>query len=408
MSEVPEGWTVVSLSELCRIELGNTPARADASLWDQQKETCNVWLSIADMPTGTSAVVEDSREYVSDIAARYTKLVPKGTLLVSFKLTLGRLCYAGRDLYTNEAIAALLDLNSSCILQAYLYWYLTYFDWNAAAEGDEKIKGKTLNKAKLSVLPVLVPPLDEQKRIVAVLDQAFAALDRARVNVETNLANLRGLQAQAIEDLLSGPQLGECETCGGHVDLLSGFAFKSAGYSDDPDDIRLVRGDNIVQGAFRWSGVMRWLASDRANYKKYELAKGDVLVAMDRTWVSAGIKYAVVDDDALPSLLVQRVARLRAKASLLPDYLAGWIGSPLFERYVLSIQTGLGVPHVSGGQIESFPMRVPSLKQQSIVISKLAQISQGCKKLSASYRRQIADLAALRQSLLQQAFSGAL
>src|SRR5690606_32431847 len=136
--------------------------------------------------------------------------------------------------------------------------------------------------------------------------------------------------------------------------------------------------------------------------------RDDVLVAMDRTWISAGIKYAVVDDAALPSLLVQRVARLRAKPSIDPRYLASWIGSPMFERYVLSIQTGLGVPHVSGGQIESFPIRVPSLDLQSRVIDRLAQLADSCERLQAHYQRSIEDIADLRQSLLQAAFSGQL
>lgn len=112
------------------------------------------------------------------------RLVPKGTLLLSFKLTLGRLCYAGRNLFTNEAIAALHDIDATRVNKEFLYWYLTYFDWVAAVAGDQKIKGKTLNKAKLKVLPVMVPPLEQQKRIVAVLDQGLKALDRTRAHAE--------------------------------------------------------------------------------------------------------------------------------------------------------------------------------------------------------------------------------
>jgi type I restriction enzyme S subunit len=129
---------------------------------------------------------------------------------------------------------------------------------------------------------------------------------------------------------------------------------------------------------------------------------------MDRTWVSAGIKFAIVNDDALPSLLVQRVARLRAKKDILPRYLGYWIGNRIFESYVLGIQTGLGVPHVSGGQISSFPVRVPSLPAQEALIERLDSIVDGTKFLRKEYRRKLADIADLRQSLLQRAFSGQL
>ena len=253
-----------------------------------------------------------------------------------------------------------------------------------------------------------LPPLDEQKRIVAVLDQSFAALGRARANAEANLADAEELTTQLLERELDASELGEMEPVGPHIELLTGFAFKSRGYTDKASDIRLIRGDNIVQGNFRWEGVKRWPASDRATYAKYELQKDDVLVAMDRTWVSAGIKFAIVDEEALPSLLVQRVARLRPKTGLLPRYLGFWIGSPLFERYVLDIQTGLGVPHVSGGQLNAFEIRLPSTVTQKKVVERLNQKLSAVEKLRQSYRKQIADLESLRRSLLANAFSGRL
>ncbi|HEY6464528.1 MAG TPA: restriction endonuclease subunit S, partial [Candidatus Acidoferrales bacterium] len=106
-----KGWQTKLLGELCNIELGRTPARAKKSFWDERRETNNVWLSIADLLNATNNVVTDSKEYLSPEGAALSKVVRKGTLLVSFKLTLGRLAFAGRDLYTNEAIAALGDLD---------------------------------------------------------------------------------------------------------------------------------------------------------------------------------------------------------------------------------------------------------------------------------------------------------
>lgn len=267
---------------------------------------------------------------------------------------------------------------------------------------------QNLSLAQLKDFRVPLPPLEEQKQIVAVLDQAFAALDRARALAEANLADAIELKNRSVEYELSSRSLGQLEPLVPHVDLLTGFAFKSSGYSDVEDDIRLVRGDNIVQGEFRWDGVKRWPAADRGTHRKYELALDDVLIAMDRTWISAGIKYAIVDEAALPSLLVQRVARLRAKRSVVPRYLGYWIGSTIFEKYVLSIQTGLGVPHVSGSQIEDFRVRVPPVETQKAIVGRLDAVVERCGHLISVYQRKLADLAHLRQSLLQKAFSGEL
>ena len=79
------------------------------------------------------------------------------------------------------------------------------------------------------------------------------------------------------------------------ADFLTGFPFKSAEYADTPDAIRLMRGDNIVQGAIRWGGVKRWPARRASQFKQYFLSAGDVVLAMDRPWIEAGLKYAALD-----------------------------------------------------------------------------------------------------------------
>ena len=134
-------WQSKKLGELCEIELGKTPLRANASFWDQGRVTSNIWLSIADLLKAEDNVVTDSKEYLSDKGAEISKIVPKGTLLVSFKLTLGRLAFAGRNLYTNEAIAALTLFNEKELSKEFLYYFLHFFDWVKAAENDIKLKG---------------------------------------------------------------------------------------------------------------------------------------------------------------------------------------------------------------------------------------------------------------------------
>jgi len=157
-------WEIKSLGELCQIELGKTPSRGNKTFWDTEKTTTNVWLSIADLLNSKDNIVSDSKEYISDKGAEICKVVKSGTLLVSFKLTLGRLAFAGRDLFTNEAIAALTIKNEKELSKEFLYHCLNYFDWNSATDGDIKIKGRTLNKEKLKEIPIPLPPLPEQQR----------------------------------------------------------------------------------------------------------------------------------------------------------------------------------------------------------------------------------------------------
>jgi type I restriction enzyme S subunit len=152
---------------------------------------------------------------------------------------------------------------------------------------------------------------------------------------------------------------------GDHVELMSGNPFKSAGYSGS--GTRLLRGDNVAQGAVRWDNARYWPAGGDAAYQRYRLRAGDVVLAMDRPWIAAGLRYAAVRPADVPSLLVQRVACLRALPTLDQRFLACLIGSPAFTAHVLGVQTGTAVPHISGGQIQDFEFTLPPLRDQRAV-----------------------------------------
>ena len=165
-------------------------------------------------------------------------------------------------------------------------------------------------------------------------------------------------------------------TLGDEVELLAGFAFPSSRFSDHPGDIPLVRGDNIGQGLLRWDGVKRWPRSDAEAYERYALREDDVILAMDRPWIEAGLKYASVKTDETPALLVQRVARLRAQARLDQTFLHYVIGSPAFTAHVRAVQTGTAVPHISAAQIKEFSFACPPLREQREIVRILKPLDQ--------------------------------
>src|ERR1041385_5807960 len=99
------------------------------------------------------------------------------------------------------------------------------------------------------------------------------------------------------------------------VDVLTGFPFRSSEYVNDPTQPRLLRGDNVIQGKLRWVDARHWQASKTAKVSDYALRPDDVVVAMDRPWIEAGLKFAKIGTHDLPAYLVQRVARLRARST---------------------------------------------------------------------------------------------
>jgi len=144
--QIPSGWHKQTLGRIASIRIGKTPPRDHDEFWDVHKQSQNVWLSIRDM---TSRYLSDSAEYITDKAIREFNIpaVEMGTILLSFKLTIGKVAIAQRELRTNEAIAAIKILDSDQTDNDFLSYGLSH--WNLLQNVDQANKGATLNKKKL-------------------------------------------------------------------------------------------------------------------------------------------------------------------------------------------------------------------------------------------------------------------
>ena len=223
-----------------------------------------------------------------------------------------------------------------------------------------------------------------------------------------NVENLQFADAPEITscDFLSGDFEGGSTTwpkvrLGDYVNLLAGFPFKSQQFTDNPNDIALVKGENVSQGCILWGISKRWSVSDWEKMEKFHLLPGDVVIAMDRPWIPAGLKWSFIRVGDPKSLLVQRCARLRSNNSLLDqNFLRFVIGSPSFENYVKPITTGVNVPHISGQQILDFEFTLPPLPVQR----RIAGILSAYDELIENSQRRIRILEEMARSLYREWF----
>jgi type I restriction enzyme S subunit len=192
---------------------------------------------------------------------------------------------------------------------------------------------------------------------------------------------------------------------GNHIDLLTGFPFGSEHYTEETVDVRLLRGDNVIQGTIRWEDVKRWPVSQTADLERYQLAENDIVIAMDRTWVKAGLKIAQIKKKDTPSLLVQRVARLRAKGELDQDYLAQCINGYRFEQYVKGSQTETAVPHISPRQICDFTIPFPRIEEQRKIAAILRTWDEAIENLDWLFHSLETLSSALRQKYFEKQFA---
>lgn len=364
----------IALGDLCHIALGATPPRGSPRYWDVSRTTENVWLSIADMPSTTNAVVSDSKEYLSDEGAARGKVVKKGTLLVSFKLTLGRLAFAGRDLRTNEAIAALSIKDERKIDRSYLYWFLTYFDWQKAAEGEDKVKGKTLNKEKLKALPVDVPPLEEQRRIVALLDDAFAAIATATVSIEKNLENARSLFKRALAAVFEGSS----SCVGDHLVLQRGFDITKS--QQRPGRIPVVSSGGVK------------------SFHSEAMATGPgVIIGRKGTLGSA----FYIESDYWPHDTTLWVKDFKGNDPRLAFYLFRSLD-------VKKLDSGSANPSLNRNLVHKMRLNWIALDEQPKLVARLDELSVSVESLEKLLLKKRELLEDLRRSLLHKAFSGGL
>ena len=181
-------WETTPLGTICNIVVGRTPPRSDSRCWGAGSP----WLTIADL---RSKRVTQSKEQITSHAKAAMRMVKQGTLMMSFKLSIGRLCFAGCDLFTNEAICSFEQLQANA---DYLYYALTRVDFSLY--GKQAVKGYTLNQESLRSIAVPLPTSSEQAAIAEVLAALEADLDATTAKLD----KARALKQGMMQELLTG------------------------------------------------------------------------------------------------------------------------------------------------------------------------------------------------------------
>jgi len=188
------GWGERSLGQVSKLQMGRTPSRREPRYWTEDLH--RPFCTIADMQ---SKFVDPSREGITELAVDdgKAKVAREGTLLMSFKLTIGRVGFAARDIYPNEAIV-MIEADETEILKEFLYLSLGSMDLSAGS--GRAVKGATLNSVSLAAIRLSIPPIYQQEQIVALI----SSMDEARSRLEATLSEAKTLRSALLPDLLSG------------------------------------------------------------------------------------------------------------------------------------------------------------------------------------------------------------
>lgn len=394
---------MVPLAELVEFRRGLTYKKSDEVVLSS-----NAILRANNVDLETGSLDLTDIRFISDgVSVPASKKVVKDSLLIctasGSRSHLGKVAYVDDDF--DHAFGGFMGLVVPCaqVLGKFLYYFTrstTYSDFIDSLSAGANINN--LRFSDLGRLPIPLPPLEDQKRIVAVLDQAFAALDRARAHAEANRANCRELFGTLLEATLrrdaSGWKRLPLKSLGTTQTGTTPKASEAESYGDFIPFIK--PGDFKLDGSLELEN--QGLSELGAKKARTVPAGSALMVCIGATIGKAGFtKTDIVTNQQINSVF--------PRDGISGEFLYYQFITPSFQREVMRRSGQATLPIINKSKWSEIEVAFPSdLATQARIVESLRAIRRHTEELVGRYDQKIADLANLRQSLLQKAFSGEL
>ena len=264
----------------------------------------------------------------------------------------------------------------------------------------------------LKEITVPIPPIDEQKRIVAILDQAFADIEQARAKTEQNLKNARELFESACTNSIFSadviPDYTVSDVAKDEKGSMRTGPFGSQLLKKEIVDkgIAVLGIDNAVNNNFQW-GEKRFITQEKfEELSRFEVKPDDVLITIMGT---CG-RCAIVPKNIPKAINTKHICCITLEQSkCLPEYLhAYFLYHPIAKEYLLSRAKGAIMAGLNMGIIKELPLILPTLEEQHILVSRVTKLKEHIDVLEITYKAKLNTLEALKKSILQKAFAGEL
>ena len=363
----------VPISQVYDLQMGKTPSRDIPEYWNNGEHD---WVSIKDLGSYEKYVGKTS-ETISELGRVKSgiKSVPANTLLMSFKLSLGKTAITTKETYTNEAIMAFLDKGTYDVDIDYMWHQLQSKDWTVGT--NTAVMGKTLNKKTLSATKIRVPSISEQKEIAKHLDVVQETLSLLSLELKTldDLVKSRFVEmfgdATSIASKWNQIPFGECLAV-----FESGNSPSCSNAPREGDNPAVLKLSALSSGRFIAGENKAMLEGEDINPDK-EVKRGDILIARKNTPELVG-SCAIVRDEVKNLMFPDIVFRVHPRDNVSGEYLCELLSGPSFSGKLKSLAHGSAksMSNISKTALERLPVPLPPLSLQQQFADFVARVDK--------------------------------
>ena len=394
-----QGWEIKKLGDVLTIERGGSPRPIDKYLTNSP-DGFN-WIKISDA-TASDKYIFETKEKITKEGLHKTRMVNEGDFILSNSMSFGRPYIMKTSGCIHDGWLVLKENGQKIFDTEFLYYLLSspyvfnQFDYLAAGS-----TVRNLNIALVSSVEVPIPPLPEQQRIVSILDEAFAAIAKAKANAEQNLKNAKELFESYLQGVFEkkgdgweSKKLGEvCETGAGGTPLKTHKDYYEGGtipwlLSGEVSQGEIFEAKNFITDKGLKNSSAKMFPPNTVLVAMYGATAGQVGILRFEASTNQAVCGILPNEKYLPEFIYYK-------------FLAG-------KDELVSQAVGGAQPNISQIKIKNTLVPLISIKQQQTIVRQLDALRAETQKLEAVYQKKIADLEELKKSILQKAFAGEL
>lgn len=406
-NNLPDQWEVKTMPQVVKWGSGGTPKATERQYYDGGTIP---WLIIGDLNDG---IVTSSTSKITELGLQNSsaKMIPAGTLLVAMYGSIGKLGITGIECCTNQAIAYAKELHG--VTTKYMFFYMAMMKSELISKGKGGTQ-KNISQTVLNSLEVIVPPLPEQERIVARIEELFSQLDAGVETLKKTKAQLavyrQAVLKEAFEGRLtaSGPE--KIVRLGDYIETPRYGTSKKCSYDDGRDRTAVYRIPNIEHKNGRIShDDIKYAQFTESELDGIRLQQGDILIIRSNGSVSLVGRAAMVCDADITGTFAGYLMRLRISEpeTLLPKFLLLFLQSHQARIYIENkAKSTSGVHNINSTEISDLQMPLYDPDTQYAIIEAIESRLSVCDSIEQTVDTALQQAEAMRQSILKKAFEG--